>query len=100
VGKIADVRISILKRTFNREIVEAYAREPENWKPCQVFEEGQSFLVSRDEPWNKPENFCGWLWADIQKMVWGMARGGPDHFVTCCTDGYRPVIVKLERVET
>jgi uncharacterized repeat protein (TIGR04076 family) len=44
-----------------------------------------------------PEGFCGWAWADIQKLVYGMARGGQKVFVTCCTDGYRPVVFKLER---
>ena len=23
-----------------------------------------------------PEGFCGWAWADIQKLVYGMARAG------------------------
>jgi uncharacterized repeat protein (TIGR04076 family) len=45
-----------------------------------------------------PEGFCGWAWADIQDKVWGMARGGANVFVTCCTDGYRPVIFKLEKL--
>lgn len=45
-----------------------------------------------------PEGFCGWAWADMQKLVYGMARGGQDVFVTCCTDGYRPVVFKLEKV--
>ena len=43
--------------------------------------------------------FCGWAWADIEKLVYGMARGGNDVFVTCCTDGYRPVVFKLEKVK-
>ena len=28
----------------------------------------------------------------------GMARGGPNVFVTCCTDGYRPVLFLLEKL--
>ena len=27
-----------------------------------------------------------------------MARGGRKKFVTCCTDGYRPVIFLLEQI--
>jgi len=46
----------------------------------------------------QPERFFGWAWSDIEKRVWGMARGGPNVFVTCCTDGYRPVVFLLEKV--
>ena len=46
-----------------------------------------------------PEGFCGWAWADIQKTVYGMARGGRKQFVTCCTDGYRPVVFLLEQIQ-
>jgi len=59
----------------------------------------QEFVVKGNNPWQMPKGFCGWAWADIQKMVWGMARGGPKQFMTCCTDGYRPVVFKLERIE-
>ena len=44
-------------------------------------------------------------WADIQKYVMVLARGGnmlgtkPGIFVTNCTDGFRPVFFLLERIE-
>ena len=52
-----------------------------------------------------PDGFSDWAWTDIQKYVVVLARGGnmvgvkPGVFVTCCTDGFRPVFFKLERVE-
>ena len=55
-------------------------------------------MVSDKKPWIMPKKFCGWAWSDIQKIVWGMSRGGVKKFVTCCTDGYRPVIFLLERL--
>ena len=94
------VRITVLKKTFNAEFVEKYAYNPSKWAPCSRLEEGQEFVTSRDQPWVRPEGFCDWAWADIQKLVYGMARGGQETFVTCCTDGYRPVIFKLERIAT
>lgn len=97
VEKRYKVRITVLKRLFHKDFMDEYS-DWENKIPCQHFKEGQEFVVSEDTPWVMPSGFCGWAWADIQKIVWGMARGGIKRFVTCCTDGYRPVIFKLERI--
>ncbi len=92
------VRITVLRRLFHKEYVEEYAANPEGWAACQHFTEGEQFVTDRHAPWTMPEGFCGWAWADMQKPVNGMARGGQDMFVTCCTDGYRPVIFRLEKL--
>ena len=92
------VRITVLKKYFHEQFVQEYAANPESWTECRKLEVGQQFITSREAPWEMPKGFCGWAWADIQKLVYGMARGGQDVFVTCCTDGYRPVIFKLEKV--
>lgn len=94
------VRITVLKKHFHAEFVEKYAANPEGWSECETLEVGQEFVTARDAPWQMPKGFCGWAWADIQKLVYGMARGGQDVFVTCCTDGYRPVVFKLEKLDT
>lgn len=93
------VRITVLKKHFHGEFVKKYAADPERWTECKHFEVGQQFVTALDAPWEMPPGFCGWAWADIQKLVYGMARGGQDAFVTCCTDGYRPVIFSLEKIE-
>ena len=93
------VRITVLKKYFHKEFIEKYAAYPEGWTECRHFEVGQEFVTSIEAPWELPEGFCGWAWGDIQKLVYGMARGGQDVFVTCCTDGYRPVIFKLEKIK-
>lgn len=93
------VRITVLRKHFHKEFVEKYAAKPEAWTECKHFEIGQEFLASAEAPWEMPAGFCGWAWADIQKLVYGMARGGQDVFVTCCTDGYRPVVFKLAKVK-
>jgi len=94
-----DVRITVLKKLFHEDLIDSYALTPGKWTPCETFQVGDTFVLDADTPWDKPEGFCGWAWADMQKMVWSMARGGPDHFVTCCTDGYRPVVFLLERID-
>lgn len=92
------VRITVLRKLFHQDLVDKYAAHPERWGPCACFEEGAEFVTAKDKPWEMPEGFCGWAWADIQKLVYGMARGGQEVFVTCCTDGYRPVVFKLEKL--
>jgi len=55
---------------------------------------------------NMPEGFCSWAWADIQRDVAHLAMDGnfpwikkEGNMVSCCTDGLRPVVFKLERME-
>ena len=93
------VKITVLKKLFHKDFVDKYTSNPEEWAPCEAFEEGQEFVACKETPWDVPPGFCGWAWADIQKIVHGMARGAAgDMFVTCCTDGYRPVMFKLEKI--
>lgn len=92
------VKITVLKKHFNEEFILEYANTPGNLAPCSKFEVGDTYMVDHQAPWDMPEGFCGWAWADMQKMVWGMSRGGPKRFVTSCTDGYRPVIFLLEQL--
>jgi uncharacterized repeat protein (TIGR04076 family) len=99
-GMDADVRITVLKRTLQRDALEQYADSI--WPPCERFTEGQVF-VSKGA--NMPEGFCSWAWADIQKYVLTLCRGGnflgsrTGVTVACCTDGYRPVVFGVERIE-
>ncbi len=90
------VKITVIRKLFHKDLVEKYT-DKGNWTQCSHFEIGQEFRASEAKPWGMPDGFCGWAWADIQKIVWGMARGGPNVFVTCCTDGYRPVVFLLEK---
>ena len=95
----ADVRITVLKKTIDEELYRLYAERV--WESCERFCEGQEFISKQA---NMPEGFCSWAWADIQKYVLTLARGGDfigvraGLFITCCTDGFRPVIFKLERL--
>ena len=96
----ADIKITVLKKTLNEDFLDRYADS--RWELCDKFAEGQEFISS--EGVHMPEGFCSWAWGDIQKCVLTLSRGGnfigtnPGVFVTCCTDGYRPVFFKLERI--
>lgn len=99
----ANVRITVLKRLFNKDVIDKYTEESTDWVPCQTLREGQEFV---SENVNMPREFCSWAWADIQKYIMALARGAnfvgvkEGLFVTCCTDGFRPVIFKLERIHS
>ena len=96
--KSYSIKITVIKKLFHADLVNEYANNPSVWTPCNHFEVGDVFITDKLKPWEMPKGFCGWAWADIQKTVYGMARGGQEIFITSCTDGYRPVIFKLERI--
>ena len=105
---MAKAKITVLKRMSNPDIVEKYmGDEPKSGTmiPCQAFTDGQEFIVEQSsEP---PKGFCNWAWVDIHKYVltvmcggsfspWVKNEGGA---IACCTDGYRPVVFYIERIE-
>ena len=71
---------------------------------CTTFKIGQTFLV--DEEGRFPVGFCPWAWKDIFTVMthlrfgsdfpWMLEKGV---VITCCSDGFRPVIFKIERLE-
>ncbi len=78
---------------------------------CPFFEEGQEFIVETGGSDDcKPAGFCDWAWADIWKDILMMAskagvtpdgeKSKLDPQFTCCTDGLRPVIFKVQPMET
>ncbi len=102
---MAAVQITVLKRTVNCDVCEEYGDVA--WKlqggcqPCSTFDEGQQFVSEHGE---KPDRFCSWAWADIQRDVTMMRLGGANDWLkhrgtwlSSCTDGMKPVIFLLER---
>ena len=97
-------KITVLKRTFNQDLIEKYlVDEAKNMKPCELFEDGQEFVV--DRYYRAPEGFCDWAWADIRRDMLILAYGGsmpgmrkPGTLIVGCTDWFRPVIFKVERL--
>ena len=70
---------------------------------CNRFSTGQEFLIDSH---NCPPGFCNWAYADIQRDVAHILYGGYYPWmkekgvaISCCTDGIRPVIFKIERIE-
>ena len=71
---------------------------------CTAFEEGQEFVL---DDLNQPPDFCSWAWTDITKVLLTLNKEGnfkpwmkaDNNIIACCTDGIRPVIFNIERVE-
>ncbi len=97
-------RITVLKKTYDKDLAEKYFKK-DLLKPCEFFNEEQVFLV--DQSLECPKEFCSWAWNDILKPVTTLVFGGnygawnkeENKFVTCCTDGIKPVIFELERID-
>ncbi|MFC2137709.1 TIGR04076 family protein, partial [Bacteroidota bacterium] len=88
-------KITVLKKTINEDWNKEY-RNFEGVK-CNAFEVGQEFIV--ESPWSAPEGFCHWAWADIRSFIHLVNEGKFGTFVSCCTDGFRPVFFKIERIK-
>jgi uncharacterized repeat protein (TIGR04076 family) len=99
---MAKCKITVLKRTIHQDLVDEYLKEP--MAQCEQFHDGQEFVV--ESPWSAPEGFCVWAWADIRKEIFAILLGAnlpwakPSNVaIACCTDGFRPVIFKVERID-
>ena len=73
-----------------------------NIRPCDLFKVGDEHLVKNLQ---MPKGFCPWAWADIQRDVAVLALDGNFPWIkdkgigiTCCTDGFHPVVFKLSRI--
>ena len=105
LGKGTKARITIVKRTVNRDLIEEYSSDDrEECGCCQRYQDGQEFVV--ESPSLKPKGFCAWAWADIHRDVVAIVSGGsypwikqPGTAIACCSDGLKPVIFNVERIE-
>ena len=98
-------RITVVKKDLYADLIARYC-DPAT-VPCEVFEVGDEFLVDRESFFNlrfrKP--FCSEAWNAISTYVFTMVQGGEPSWavnhtiLTCCNDGARPVVFKLERID-
>ncbi len=90
------LKITVLKRTLNDEWNKEF--RDGNVKLCGAVKDGQEFTVESAR--RKPEGFCDWAWADIRVYIQQVDAGKFDTTVCCCTDGFRPVFFKIERMKS
>jgi uncharacterized repeat protein (TIGR04076 family) len=97
-------KVTVLKVTINQDLVDQYLDAGDNYGPCDRFQVGQTFVV--DQSFDIPADFCPWAWADIRKEILNVATGAskpwikqPGTEIAGCTDWFRPVYFKIERVD-
>ena len=98
------LKITVLKRQDPKDIFDEYPVAERDWfVPCEVYEDGQEFIL---DGLKMPEGFCGSAWQTIYPNVRTLYFGGNLPYfeeegvsITCCADGMRPVIFKIERME-
>ena len=102
MGRMADqVRITVLKRELYKDLIKEYSSNPET-EQCPRYKDGQEFIL---ETKDMPAGFCSWAWADIQRDVAAVFHGASfpwierkSMIISCCTDGLRPVVFKIEKI--
>ncbi len=102
---MANVKITVVKRLNFNEIHggRELGCSTNVGAVCDQFEEGQEFVTDMI---SVPEGFCPWAFADICRYISGL-RSGADYpwmnekgkVLVCCTDGFRPVVFRIERIE-
>ncbi|MDO9576019.1 MAG: TIGR04076 family protein [bacterium] len=106
VTQMSNVKITVLRRFSTEEVFKESPVKANYTGPCDVFEDGQGFYIGANEKPVMPDGFCPYAWDVI--FCWFVAlRSNADFLqwyeepgvaVTCCPDGLRPVVFKLERV--
>ncbi|MGD2201670.1 MAG: TIGR04076 family protein [Candidatus Bathyarchaeota archaeon] len=104
MAKRNKLKITVLKRTDPKDLFDEYPVAERDWfVPCGVYEDDQEIIVEEDT--QMPEGFCQSAWMAIYPTVRTLAFGGNLPYfeeegvsVSCCTDGMRPVLFKIERI--
>jgi len=99
--KFSDVKITVIKKIEMGDVHSEFAADDAE-PSCPAVKLGGEYV---SKSMAMPEGFCSWAWADIQRDVSHLSMGGEfpwmkkeGTMVSCCTDGLRPVIFKLERI--
>ena len=102
------VKITVLKRvepkTLYGDSIPVNTETGEPHVACPMLQEEQEFTMEHNV--RMPEGFCANAWQDIREYVSVLHFGGTfypwlkeNEMIRCCTDGLRPVIFRIERLE-
>ena len=106
-------KITVIRKECFDNLQEKYLSNPKSG-PCPVFEVGQEFILERnskrDDFWHMLDGTfpCAEAWDCISRYVYTALQGGSimkgwtndeKMMIACCSDGTRPVIFKLERID-
>lgn len=100
------VKITVLKKEFYPEFADQFLTDGISVGPCPLLHEMDTFIYSGDAI--MPVGFCPWAWIDVYKSVSSLSAGASYYpwnnkngmQIISCTDGIRPVIFKIEAIDT
>jgi len=98
------LKITVLRRFSPPEVFETLPVTPSSTlEACGIYEDGQEIIV--EENLRMPEGFCQSAWQSIYCTIRTLGAGGNLPWykeegvaISCCTDGLRPVVFKIERI--
>lgn len=107
-----ECRITVLETKCFLDYQEKYLADPKSG-PCPLFKKGDTFLLKRNEKQDDfyhmlNGQFCSEAWDSISRYVYTALQGGSimhkwtndeRMMIACCSDGTRPVIFKIERID-
>lgn len=101
-------KITVLRREFYQDLADEYLANPEVGK-CNRFHDGQEFILEQGDFFHMMDGeFCSEAWDAISRYVYAALQGGSimrgwtkdeKVMISCCNDGVRPVIFKIERID-
>jgi uncharacterized repeat protein (TIGR04076 family) len=102
------VKVTVLRRELYADLQKEYLADPDSGR-CTHFSDGQEFIIDSNN-FNRvlDGKFCAEAWDCISRYVWAGLQGGSimdgwtkdeNVMITCCNDGTRPVIFKIERID-
>ncbi len=86
--------VTILKKEYYKEFYLKF--KGKKGKPCHIFDVGQKFIITKNS--ERPDNFCKHAWNGVLKSTEWIVEGEHPNTVTCCADGFRPVIFGIEKI--
>ena len=96
-------KITVVQRIVNQQLCDEYLKSPKKLVMCNKVMDNQEFMIS--SPLEMPEGMCPSAWADIRPYIIAIASGGGFEFMkekysvlATCTDVFRPVVFKVERM--
>jgi uncharacterized repeat protein (TIGR04076 family) len=101
-------KIAVLRRAFYQDLADEYLADPHVGK-CSLFEDDQAFIINQKDLWKRLNGeFCAEAWDSISRYVYAALQGGSimkgwtndeKTMIAACSDGVRPVIFKIERID-
>ena len=104
---MAKSKVTVIRREYFTDLAEKYLNNPKVGA-CPLFKDGQEFIFNWNAFWHMPQGFCSKAWGAISHYVFAQISGGVvlkgwtndgKLMIGCCSDGVRPVIFKIERMD-